>query len=316
MYLIEQIKSLADATSIDQIEFTLDSIGPERKSQNPGWASQWLGKAKDGNAFASVTFSLKKSNPEAYVGKRILVTCGKDKEGRPSGIKTKANGQYMNLWITDSAKIQIVDEGGAVSAPAASAPRTAASASAAKPQVSMSPEAYAKHLATEWCTVYDWTSEIFKTRLAPVHIKECVTGVVIEMRRAGVQIANVVKDSWRTVEFKGEKLGDWDDARIKAALAKIWRGAKVVDAVKEAFEAIATEPEFAPSHVFAALLTAEGITDMESVDTVLLREMLDRQSMSEADYKTIISNAKFIEDVKQLIATKHSMVDDSDAIDL
>lgn len=309
---VSQIKSLADGTPIDQIEFVLDNLGQEKKSQNAGWASTWLGKAKDGNDFASVTFSFKKQNPEQWAGKRILVTAGKDKEGRPSGIKTKANGQYMNLYITDSAKITIAGD----NVPSFSSSPAPAARQSAPATVKMDAEALAKHLATEWVTVYDWTAPIFETRLEKEQVKECVTGIVIEMRRKNITILDPYKDNWRQVEFKGEKLGDWKAERIKSALIKVWQGAKVSDDVKNALNAASKEPEYQPSIVFRHLLTTEGIEDDDAVESVILRNMKAMEDMTEDDYREVVSDAKFADAVKQLIASKPSAIDDEDAIEL
>ena len=313
MIHVSQVKSLADGTPIDQIEFVLDSLGPEKKSQNVGWASNWIGKAKDGNDFASVTFSFKKQRPGEWVGKRILVTAGKDREGRPSGVKTKANGQYMNLYITDSAKITIADD----NVPSFNAPSSTAPAKqASPPAVKIDAEAMAKHLATEWVTVYDWVAPIFETRLDKSQIKECITGIVIEMRRNHITILDPYKDNWRQVEFKGEKLGDWKAERIKSALIKVWQGAKVSDDVKNALNAASKEPEYQPSIVFRHLLTTEGIEDDDAVESVILRNMKAMEDMSEDDYREVVSDAKFADAVKQLIASKPSAIDDEDAIEL
>lgn len=313
MIHVSQITQQQDGAAIDSIEFLLDSLGPEKKSQNAGWASTWLGKAKDGNSFASVTFSFKKQNPESWVGKRILVTTGKDRDGRPSGIKTKANGQYMNLHITDSAKITIAGD----SPPDFNKPAATAQPSAQRQQVkNICPEAYAKHLATEWVTVYDWTAPIFETRLKPEQIKECVTGIVIEMRRGNVPIVNPYKDQWREVEFKGEKLGTWKADRIKGALIKVWQGAKVSDEVKEALNAASKEPEYLPSIVFRFMLSSEGIDDDDAVDTILLRDFKALTDMSEDDYRQVCSDPKFAENVKVFVASKHSSIDEEDSIEL
>ncbi len=314
MVHISQVAQLQDGTFIDQIEFELAQLGPEKKSQNHGWASQWIGKAKDGNAFASVTFSFKKQNPEQWVGKRILVTAGKDKEGRPSGIKTKANGQYMNLHITDSANITIAgDSQPSFSAPAA----TPAHQSLPAPtQVKIDAEAMAKHLATEWCTVYDWTAPIFETRIPKDQINERVTGVIMGLIRMGVQIIDPYKDNWREVEFKGEKLGTWKADRIKSALIKVWQGAKVSDQVKDALNAASSEPEYQPSIVFRHLLSTEGIDDDDAVESVILRNMKAMEDMTEADYKEVVSDAGFANAVKQLIASKPSSIDDDDTLTL
>lgn len=323
MYNINKIHSLDDGAPIDQIEFTLLSLGDERKSNTPGWASSWLGKAVDGNSNASVTFSFKKQNPAGWVGKRLLLTAGKDKEGRPSGIKVKANGQYKNLWVTDSAKIQVVDGAGIPAAATAyasnpyKAPAPAVrSASSAPPAVDA--ETYAKHLATEWCTVYDWAAPIFETRLDKTQVKECVTGIVIEMRRHGVKILDLAKEQWRNVEFKGEKLGSWDEKRIKSAIIKVWQGAKVTDAVREALTAASNEPEFSVEEIFAHLLASEGITDIQAVDTVLLQDFKSRDNMSRDEYIAIIGNPGFITAVKQFIAAASVVTDsqDEDAIEL
>lgn len=313
MIHVSQITQQQDGTAIDSIEFLLDSLGPEKKSQNPGWASTWLGKAKDGNSFASVTFSFKKQNPEQWVGKRILVTAGKDRDGKPSGIKTKANGQYMNLHITDSAKITIAgDSPPDFSKPAA----TQTTAPRQQAKVNISPEAYAKHLATEWVTIYDWVAPIFETRLKPEQIKECVTGIVIEMRRGNVPIINPYKDQWREVEFKGEKLGTWNGDRIKGALIKVWQGAKVSEEVKEALNAASKEPEYLPSVVFRFLLSSEGIDDDDAVDAILLRSMKAIADMNENDYREVVSDPKFADAVKQFVASKPSSIDEEDSIEL
>jgi len=313
MIHVSQIAQQQDGTFIDSIEFLLDSLGPEKKSNNPGWASTWIGKAKDGNAFASVTFSFKKQNPEQWVGKRIRVTAGQDKEGRPSGVKTKANGQYMNLHITDSAKITIAGDSPpdfSNNTPAATqAPRQQAKAT-------INAETYAKHLATEWVTVYDWTAPIFKTRLTKEQVKECVTGIVIEMRRDNVQIINPYKDQWREVEFKGEKLGTWKGDRIKSALIKVWQGAKVSEEVKEALNAASKEPEYLPSVVFRFLLSSEGIDDDEAVETVLLRNFKALPDMTEDDYRQVCSDPKFAEGVKLFVASKPSSIDEEDSIEM
>jgi hypothetical protein len=310
---VSQVAQLQDGTFIDQIEFELVQLGPEKKSNNPGWASTWLGKAKDGNAFASVTFSFKKNNPEGWVGKRIVVCAGKDKEGRPSGVKTKANGQYMNLHITDSAKITIAGD----SQPSFSSPTTASSTQQRhSTPVKIDAEAMAKHLATEWCTVYDWTAPIFETRLNKDQIKECVTGIVIEMRRNHIQILDPYKDNWREVEFKGEKLGTWKPDRIKSALIKVWQGAKVSDQVKDALNAASKEPEYQPSIIFRHLLTTEGIDDDDAIESVILRNFKAMEDMTEEDYKGVVSDAGFADAVKKLIASKPSSIDDDDTLTL
>lgn len=317
MYHINQIPSLDDGAPIDQIEFTLLSLGDERKGKEPGWASSWIGKAVDGNSNASVTFSFKKQNPAGWVGKRLLLTAGRDKEGRPSGIKVKANGQYKNLWVTDSAKIQVPVEDTAYASNPYKTPAPAVrSASSAPPPVD--PETYAKHLATEWCTVYDWASPIFETRLDKTQVKECVTGIVIEMRRHGIKILDLAKEQWRNVEFKGEKLGSWDEKRIKSAIIKVWQGAKVTDAVREALTAASNEPEFSVEEIFAHLLASEGITDMQAVDTVLIQDFKSRVIMSREEYIAIIGNPGFITAVKQFIAAASAVTDsqDEDAIEL
>lgn len=313
MVHVSQISSLQEGTFIDQIEFELAQLGPEKKSNNPGWASQWIGKAKDGNAFASVTFSFKKKNPEQWVGKRIVVTAGKDKEGRPSGIKTKANNQYMNLHITDSANISIAGD----SQPSFSAPAAPTQQRQPAPApVKIDAEAMAKHIATEWVTIYDWTAPIFETRLNKEQIKECVTGIVIEMRRNHITIIDPYKDNWREVEFKGEKLGTWKADRIKSALIKVWQGAKVSDQVKDALNAASKEPEYQPSIVFRHLLSTEGIDDDDAVESIILRNMKAMEDMTEEDYKQVVSDAGFANAVKQLIASKPSSIDDDDTLTL
>jgi hypothetical protein len=310
---VSQIKSLPDGTAIERIEFELVSLGEKRAPKQAGWASSWIGKIKDGTEVASVTFSLKKGGPEQYVGKRIVLTSGKNAEGALTGIKTKANGQYINLWVTDSAKITIAGDSQPFT-PTASAPSV--QRQQATPTVTISAEAHAKHLATEWCTVYDWTAPIFETRLNKEQIKECVTGIVIEMRRSGVKILDPYKDNWREVEFKGEKLGSWKGERIKGALIKVWQGAKVIDQVRDALNAAAKEPEYSPSVVFRYLLGSEGIDDDDAVDAVLLRNYKAVADMTEEDYKEVISDPKFAENVKQFVASKPSLIDEDDSIEL
>lgn len=315
---LKEIKNLDDETPIDEVVFQVTKLGNHKPATKPGWASEWFVNIKDAEGtMLSAIFKLKKNtyDPATLVGKTVKFVTGQDKDGNKTGIKVKLNGQWKNVYITDSAKMSIVGSTSAASSPSPSGSGGSATNHRATPPplVGLSPEDIAKHLATEWVQVYDWTHEIFETRLKPEQIREVVTGIIIEMRRLPITILPTTdrKINWKDFVFRDTRLGDLDQAKLMNGYVFCLQGKLKTPEVVMAFEAAFKDMGFDHRSVYGHWLNKEGIED-DTADTILLRHMTTTDDMKDGDYQAILSKPELFEEMKQLQASKHTAFDDQE----
>jgi hypothetical protein len=310
--------NLPDDTSIEEITLTINKLNPPKlaSAAHPEYGKEWFGQASDGTGKVGVIFKMKKAenNPEKYQGQTISIKTSHNRERAMTGIKLKHREQYRNIYITDSAQITVVGQGAAqpASTPAATG-RTYNTTPSKAAAPAMTPEEYAKHVATCWCAVYDWTAEIFKTRLDESQIRECITSVVITMQRDGIAILPFTDRpfNWKDAEFKGKKLSEYTDDQLKVGYTFTLQGkVKAEDTVK-AFRAAFESMNIPHSSVYGFLLNKDGIED-DTAETILLKSLKTPENMTDDDYKEIISNSQFFEEAKSLQAAKNTPFDDAE----
>jgi hypothetical protein len=322
MNLID-ILNLPDDTGIAEVTLTIASVNETKPKSltNPAWGNETFCQAFDATGKIGVIIQQKKPkfDPQTIKGKTIHLKAWNSPDRGFMGLRLKHKGAYKNLIVTDTADIKILGEG--TSAPsAASASKPTASATptrASFPSQLLTPEETAKHLASEWCAVYDWTKDIFETRLDAGAIREVVTGVVIEMHRKQIDILPYTdrKIDWKNYVLQGTKLGDLPPEKIKNGYILSLQGKfKNLDTC-QAFDAAFKDSKLTHRELFGYWLNKEGIDD-ESSDSILLRDFQSNEDMDDAMYQTVLSRSDFFEEAKKLQASKKTPFDDEDTVAL
>lgn len=325
---IAEISQLPDNTPIQEVTLTIQSVGEKKLSSpnNPSWGHEWFCQAFDATGKCGVIFKFKKPNRDGaiYAGQTIKVVTGHNQATEMTGIKLKHKGQYRNIQISDSATITIM---GAGSQPVQPLPATGARpvsqpasfrAQLPPPQaVGMSPEEYAKHVATCWCQVYDWTVDIFKTRLGEdALVRECVTSVVITMQRDNIAILPFTDRpyNWKDYEFKGKKLSEYPVEKLMIGYAFVLQGKVKNDEAIKAFTAAFEATSGSHKSVYGQLMTKEEL-DEDTGNTILLRRFQAVEDMTDDDFKAVIADEKFFEEAKALQVAKATPFDDAVSLD-
>lgn len=311
---ISEISNLPDGTPVDTVTITVKSVNDPRLPKQAGWATEWFAQTSDESGKVGVIFALKNNeyDPKSFIGKTITIT-----SVGGNGIKTKKSNEYTNLKITNTAKIVVLggNSGPATqsSAPAQqsySAPRSSNISQESKDKV-------AKHLATEWCHVFDLTHEIFGTRLPEDKVRECVTSVFIQMKRDFGDILPI-EDlfDWRNYKLQDTTLGSLPEDKLKNGYVVSLRGQfKNPDTVR-AFTAAVKELKLDDHKaIYGYYLTKEGV-DEDTGHTILLKRFKAYEDMADKDFMEVLADKTFFEEAKELQAAKKSAFDEDDAIPL
>lgn len=325
---IQEATQLPDGTPIQEITFTVHTVGEKKLASpnNPSWGHEYFCQCFDATGKCGVIFKFKKPgrDPNTWKGHTIKCVTSHNQAQELTGIKLKHKGEYRNIYVTDSATITIVGAGSQpVQPPQATGTGLVSQPASYRQQppppqaVGMSPEEYAKHCATCWCQVYDWTADIFKSRLGnDALVRECVTSVVITMQRDHIAILPFTDRpyNWKDYEFKGKKLSEYPVEKLMIGYAFVLQGKVKNDEAIKAFTAAFEATSGSHRSVYGQLLLKEEI-DEDTGHTTLLRRIQAVEDMTDDDFKAVIADEKFFEEAKALQVAKATPFDDAVSLD-
>ena len=159
-------------------------------------------------------------------GKIITVTCSQGKSG-PQGVKAKLNSWQgksdMRIWVTDSAKMNLSDEGGAAQ-PQEKKQEYQQRQTQGRHSIVRLTDEYIESYATAWVHTYEVASPIFSKVLSNEEIPDRVTAIMISAGYGqNYEFTSSSDESWKEFVYSksGAKLGDLDAAKLAGICAKL-----------------------------------------------------------------------------------------------